>query len=253
MKRIFLAAFCLVPFSTYGWTLASAGLLGWKTRELTVRWSSANCPISSGVLSRVLDASIAVWNKVSTADLKLVKADSETTVDITTFLAGTASETPTILCDSAFSTNNAGASKDSVPALTRLGSSMPLAYGGIVLNAEVSGAASIDDFTEDQLTIIIAHELGHLLGLGHSGNQNALMYYSLTGKTVATLNKDDRDGISYLYPRNEFLNGAFGCGAVHRGQTEPGSQNAWWWLFAVVFLVVLPRLLRPFALSYHRQ
>lgn len=48
----------------------------------------------------------------------------------------------------------------------------------------------------------ITHEMGHVLGLGHSLDQGASMYASAnTGETSKrNLNKDDRDGLCALYP-----------------------------------------------------
>jgi hypothetical protein len=49
---------------------------------------------------------------------------------------------------------------------------------------------------------VTAHEVGHLLGLGHSFEREATMYPSL-GKcdpTKATLHADDRAGAAFIYP-----------------------------------------------------
>lgn len=45
---------------------------------------------------------------------------------------------------------------------------------------------------------VIAHEIGHAVGLGHSEDKSALMYYKTQRRK--NLGQDDIDGVSYLYP-----------------------------------------------------
>lgn len=49
------------------------------------------------------------------------------------------------------------------------------------------------------LAEILAHELGHTLGFGHSDSTSALMYYSVTG-LGASLREDDMVAARWLYP-----------------------------------------------------
>jgi len=53
------------------------------------------------------------------------------------------------------------------------------------------------------LLLVSTHELGHTLGLAHSGEPGAIMtpYYS-TYSPLLQLGKDDIDGIQYLYGMN---------------------------------------------------
>jgi predicted Zn-dependent protease len=48
------------------------------------------------------------------------------------------------------------------------------------------------------LESVALHEMGHLLGLGHSTDQNAAMYPYWAG-VRRNLNQDDVDGIMALY------------------------------------------------------
>ena len=71
--------------------------------------------------------------------------------------------------------------------------------------------------SHQKLLALIAHEVGHTLGLGHSNDSSALMYYSLDGngegpkKVQEKLSQDDYDGLSYLYPEDDFLGS---CGTL---------------------------------------
>ena len=96
-----------------------------------------------------------------------------------------------------------------------------------------------------KLQIIIAHEVGHLLGLGHTQYEPSLMYYSIGEKKYLRLSQDDMDGLSFLYPRNELGgDGLFGCGTLEnqklRNQrTEPRSNWGLWFEFAILCAIVI--------------
>ncbi|MFE2291453.1 matrixin family metalloprotease [Streptomyces sp. NPDC059452] len=46
---------------------------------------------------------------------------------------------------------------------------------------------------------IIAHEVGHAMGLDHNSNKSSLMYTNISGTRVDAPIKDDRNGINHLY------------------------------------------------------
>lgn len=56
-------------------------------------------------------------------------------------------------------------------------------------------------YSQIDLQSVVAHELGHVLGLGHSSNAAATMYYALSfgNDSKRTLHQDDINGICYLY------------------------------------------------------
>jgi predicted Zn-dependent protease len=49
------------------------------------------------------------------------------------------------------------------------------------------------------LETVALHEIGHLLGLGHSSVQGAIMFPSIAPGGTKGLHKDDIDGIKVLY------------------------------------------------------
>ena len=53
--------------------------------------------------------------------------------------------------------------------------------------------------SRNQQLAVLAHEIGHAFGLGHSADPVALMYYDISGKIQEKLNVDDFDGCAYLY------------------------------------------------------
>lgn len=66
------------------------------------------------------------------------------------------------------------------------------------------------------MQVVLAHEIGHILGLGHSHDSNALMYFDASAKNTLRLAQDDIDGLTYLYPRDELGgdNLLGGCGRI---------------------------------------
>ena len=73
-----------------------------------------------------------------------------------------------------------------------LNSNAAITWGSFGSNA--TGWLDIDTLT------VAAHEFGHMSGLGHSGDNLALMYASYQGARSPLLGEDDIAGISALYP-----------------------------------------------------
>jgi hypothetical protein len=85
----------------------------------------------------------------------------------------------------------------------------------ILLNGNTNGFGILRE--EDKISVI-AHELGHALGLGHSPVKDSLMYFSTVPKR-RSLGEDDIDGITYLYPAQQ----PFGCGTLSDSHEIPPS------------------------------
>ncbi|MBI4404465.1 MAG: matrixin family metalloprotease [Deltaproteobacteria bacterium] len=228
-----------------GWTLLDSSLKGWEQNPLSVRMNYTECTISRTVLDRIIDDSFALWNAAPTAKIKLERSSEESTTTPDQFLARSATDSPLILCDASFG-SHLSTDPDQVPAATWIPTPVTtLDYGAILLNGQAGRAAEISQLSEAELFVVIAHELGHLLGLGHSQDSAALMYYSINGKTKAVLSQDDLDGLTYVYPRNELSSGPFGCAAVHTSDND--SRLSWFlpWVLLLVAVLMTRIKLRP--------
>ena len=85
----------------------------------------------------------------------------------------------------------------------------------LVLNVQSGATASITTASSTLVNIILTHEIGHCLGLGHSSDTQALMYYATNSSRLPVLAKDDIDGVTFLYPRQEpSAGGLMGCGTL---------------------------------------
>ena len=82
---------------------------------------------------------------------------------------------------------------------------------------------------------VLAHELGHAVGLGHTPNKEALMYYQNADK-IMRLSQDDIDGISYLYPHP-----IDNCGGIIGSLQEPPGF-LWQLLLAFILVGIISHL-----------
>lgn len=60
---------------------------------------------------------------------------------------------------------------------------------------------------KDQYDIesVALHEIGHLLGLGHSNDANSIMFATINPNTIKKMSKDDLDGVRSLYGERQPL------------------------------------------------
>ncbi len=191
--------------------------LGWDTNTLQVDVDYTGCSISQDALNAAIDEGFAVWNAVSTSRLTVKRGDAVTLIASDVFNKVTPGN-PVIICDANFSTT-AGFDGNYVPAVTMVNKiaedTSRIAFAFMLLNGQAKKAANIKNLPATLLAVVIAHEMGHILGLGHSVDVNALMYYDASDKAEVRLSMDDVDGVTYLYPRQELSNSKlFGCASV---------------------------------------
>lgn len=221
-----LISLLLFPISSFAFTLGGANnslMRGWNTDSLIFHINAQDCQVTEEILKRATQEAIDLWNSVPGTSISLKLGDATTTT-VAVAAETTTSGEPVILCDTGF-----GSSTGLDPNYSSGWGGFALvgdtiAYGYILLNAQGT-SASINQLTYRILTIIIAHEIGHVLGLGHSEDPNALMYYDISRRTQLSLGQDDMDGLTYLYPRHEPSDPIFGCGTLTTPPSGPGNSG----------------------------
>lgn len=215
---VFLIA-VVVSFPAFSFTLNSSSnpdFKGWASPNIDFAINTTNCP--PGVQG-LIESAFDVWRNVASSKVQVRLVGTTTST--------TAANPTTIYCENDFATVIAGggpvnpADNDSVPGVAILNPpNAEYATGGLLILNTSSGAANIGSYNPTLVQIVLAHEIGHILGLGHSEDTSALMYFDASAKGTLNLSQDDIDGITYLYPRNE-LDGDNLFGGCGRVQNPP--------------------------------
>ncbi|NBX76835.1 MAG: hypothetical protein EBQ92_09790 [Proteobacteria bacterium] len=236
MKRVIFLSLLFISGLGHAWTHMGSNTFGWKQKKLTFYVNPTHCTIPESELYQRIDNAIRAWNGIPNTDLEIVRSSVVATDGDVQFRAKTATQVPLILCSqqlSDYGSVDANAILGFVPYFDENGEGY-VTYSGLVLNAQPGALAELSQLAPGEVELIIGHEIGHVLGLGHSGDADSLMYFQLN-KDFLLVTQDDQDGISQLYPRN-VLGGALGCASVHRTETKlPIGEAA----AVLVFLICL--------------
>lgn len=90
--------------------------------------------------------------------------------------------------------------------VNELAHAFPPPDGRIHVNADVAWSVDWESGSHIRavdLESVVVHEIGHVLGLGHSADRDSVMYPVYTpGSKVVELEDDDVEGIQKLYGKN---------------------------------------------------
>lgn len=117
--------------------------------------------------------------------------------------------------------------------------------GSVILINDSSSIFST--LSEDDKIAVLAHEIGHAIGLGHTEENEALMYYRQVNQR-RNLGQDDIDGVSYLYPKT--FDG-YGCGLFGTIDTDKKIPPALWQMgFAFALFLLIMKLIRRIRFNF---
>lgn len=245
-----------VPVTAQAFTLVRVGsqtAKGFSSSDVTFDIDPSCNSARSAVEDAIRDAA-DVWSRVPTSSVSIGVGSTVTLPGVITNYVGNSANSyapagnPIVYCDSSFQSNS-GASAASIPGFAtgqNLSSSGTIQGCLLVLNIQSGAAANITTLSSSVVNVILAHEIGHCLGLGHSSDGEALMYYQTSTSRKSVLAQDDIDGITYLYPRSGASAFALpGCAAVaDDGSAWRGPRPGWAgsiqrWLSGDVLLMLL--------------
>lgn len=214
MKTIFILSLLLVSSSTLAFTLNNNFGASFKNNNVKVRIAGNTTCTGLGLRVDELDSLInpainSFWNKVSTSSLRLSKGShTQAIANIEDGLLcpptdldciGQGNTIPPVK-DIIISCNNNSvnfSNSTNVLAVTVPNNfSKNSIVGAVILINDKSMFSTLS--RSDQISVI-AHEIGHAIGLGHSKDDASLMFFR-TVDHREKLGQDDVDGVSYLYP-----------------------------------------------------
>ena len=248
MKLFILLISFITSFNVFSFTLNNNVDLAFGKNEVLVNVAANSCShiglTDAEILSAVQVGVDQYWNKAPTSRLKLRAGSIKNVAAIyktgTICLPSTSCDPdPTLAVDSdiliSCNTNSANFTSTAVLAVTVPnninGQSI---QGALVLIYDITPANQMVLKSRDEKIAIIAHELGHAIGLGHSPIQDSLMYYS-TVNVRKSLGSDDIDGISYLYPKEQPIS----CGSI----TDRNQVNQFFlpMIVGILFIAIMSR------------
>jgi hypothetical protein len=217
MKPFLIAILFFCSFKpANAFTLISSSIRqGWDETTLTFNVNETSCTalgISASTLNSAIDGAIELWNKSPTSKLKLARGSTVTSTSAT--------NPPTIYCSNTAQSNTTAG----IGGVSTSGG-VPV-QGYLYLNGDSTMDAYFNNLTSTQQQVVMAHEMGHVLGLGHSENEYAMMYYDISSKETLNLSQDDIDGLTWLNPRDELKSGIMGCATIQEiGKRMPPTDG----------------------------
>lgn len=237
MKNLYLTL-CLFIFSpqSYAFTFNNSVAASFAEETVTINVADFSCDNNGLTLER-LENSLRTavnqyWNTVPSSRLKIVVGSRRTLAQ--TFntdnpcLGGSGcTPNPDLVVDSGIvvaCNNNAAVFSDPrILGVTLTNNIQGRRLVGSLILLNDRAGSNLGNRAEDQLVAVLAHELGHAIGLGHSPVKDSLMYFQ-TVPSRRSLGQDDRDGVSYLYPASI---GSSACGTISNAYSAGGPQGPW--------------------------
>jgi hypothetical protein len=249
MKLFFILLF--VSQNIYAWTLNNNFTGSFENNRVNVfvdegTVCSTNLMTPDELESLVAPAVDQFWNKVPTSNLRLKAAGFSEHID-TINEGRLCSPTNETCIEEGTTAGNADPLKGLIPAVDDIiiaCNDNPLNFGGsnvlaVTIPNKYSGKKIVGalilindssnvfgELSRNDQIGVIAHEIGHAIGLGHSKENASLMYYR-TVEQRKRLGQDDIDGVSFLYPMKGDLYGLSengllaSCGTISHSNYPP--------------------------------
>ena len=232
-------------FQAYAFNLIDSSEPKFPMNEVTYHvagnGSCANAGFTSTELLELTEAAMELhWNSVPTSALTLVRGEVlaiDASADTTPGQTALRTQLNTILIGCNDTVPNFIAATPGDPVAAGIAQSVLNGVNmrsGVLINAHPTSPVS--NLSRLQLLALIAHEMGHAVGLDHSEYSTALMYFNISGegrKLQERLSIDDYDGVTYLYPHDDLFSS---CGTItHSSQ----NKNLWGSSFLLGIFLVL--------------
>lgn len=238
MKKLLGLLFFLATQS-HAFTLNNAAGAHFNSDVVTIRMASTDC-LNLGVskdeiMNMTIEGVQKFWNPVASSRLELVRGETKdvaatfrTSALCVGGITSPCDPNPDLVYESDIiigcNANLNNFNSTSILALT-----LPNNVEGETIN---SALVLINDrpgnvfgnLSRNEMVAVLAHEIGHAFGLGHSEFESALMYFTPINDRER-LGQDDVEGITYLYPKQVKVLGESTCGTLAVGGDDPPSGN----------------------------
>ncbi len=223
----------LITQLSFGGTFMSSTGAYFKDSEVKVMvapgTTCSNAGITaSDIIKYITPAVDEYWNEVTTSRLELVNGKTYSkssslfsTGDLcvdqssTVPCSGVSNPIPKVT-DIVIACNNntanfsiGGGSPASVLAITLPNNIQGNYLQGSMILINDTPSSPFSSLNTEEIIAVLAHEIGHAVGIGHSTNDGNLMFWTPTPERFA-LGPDDVDALTYLYPKRFDGCGLFG-------------------------------------------
>jgi Matrixin len=223
MKKILMLALAtLVATQTlYAYKLNNVALNGarWRNYPVSMSLNTANSGLADQEVTAAIQAEMSKWNEV--AGFEVLKVSGTTTTPAAN--AMDVDGMNMIAFSTNFRTDSNGFDPQSAVAIAgQYGDGYAMTDAFLLFNAEYvawdtdSAKSTSKRSYRDHLPTIALHELGHVLGLGHSDVASAVMAAARQSKIMVTLTDDD-------IAAGRYVTGA--ANAAEYGSGQSNSQN----------------------------
>ena len=222
-KSIFF--FVLISAPVFAFELIQEGVnLRWQM-PMQVVLNPDNCTLDADEMEEQISRAIKVWNDVEGVSID-ISYSGRSTLDYEGYLSASEVSQVHIFCDNKFYDHELDVSA----AATTLAVGAPGSNSGgrvkagyLAINVQ-PGMSNSEYEAPHLLGPLIAHELGHVLGLGHTDVRNSLMNTTLNQNI--TLSADDLEGIRALYPAKSSPGDLFACEKRAQAQGAALAKSA---------------------------
>ncbi|MBI2521154.1 MAG: matrixin family metalloprotease [Bdellovibrio sp.] len=247
-------SFFIVIYPAWSFTLNNTVAATFPANDVPVNVAAHTCNnlgiSNQDLLEMVADAVNNYWNKAPNSRLRLrkgsltsVSAAFQTEPGCSSTSGGSCTPNPNLVVSSGIliscntDTGSPANFTSGVMAVTIPNNIQGRNINGSLILLNDKADNSFKNKSHDEQVAILAHEIGHAVGLGHSPVEDSLMYYASI-PTRRSLGWDDLDGLAYLYPAGQPFTG---CGSITLNHDDHASNGPG--IFMVTMLLGLGLIL----------